>query len=282
MEDATPQTVPDAECYRLMADMPVPRPSPGNDPIADSMWHMLTNFAGLLRRDGLRYVRAKLAAGAPDPLRPMLEMTVMAGFGRAEQINTVITTPEGDSPGLKVDCRAGCSACCHLPVVTTIPEAILVAQEVALSGDEERVAIILDTAAAFAGLGNGPRIKTGRPCPMLSAEKTCTVYRARPIACRSFMAADAGRCHTALANALAGAGDDSMEWHIVPQFVGRAHKAGIRGICKDLGLQDDSVDLVQAVAAILRDPPMVLRWAAGERVFGGFIADAPSAEMGAA
>jgi Fe-S-cluster containining protein len=282
LQDATPQTMPDAECYRLMADMPVPRPAPGNDPIGDSMWHMLTNFAGMLRRDGLRYVRAKLAAGAPNPLQPLLEMTAMAGFRRTEQVNGVITTPEGDSPGLEIDCRAGCSACCHLPVVATIPEAILVAQAVALSGDAERVAIILETAEAFAGLGNGPRIQTGRPCAMLSAEKTCTVYAARPIACRSFMAADAKRCHTALANALSGTGDDSMEWHIVPQFVGRAHKAGIRGICKDLGLQDDSVDLVQGVAAILRDPPMIERWAAGERVFTGFIADAPSAEMGAA
>ncbi len=282
MEDATLQTMPDAECYRLMVDMPVPRPAPGNDPISDSMWQTLTNFAGMLRRDGLRYVRAKLAAGAPHPLLPMLEMTVMAGFRRAEQVNAVITTPEGESPGLKVDCRAGCSACCHLPVVATIPEAILVAQEVARLGDEDRVAIILDTAAAFAGLGNGPRIMTGRPCAMLSAEKTCTVYQARPIACRSFMAADAVRCHTALANALAGSGDDSMEWHIVPQFVGRAHKAGIQGICKDLGLQHASVDLVQGVAAILRDPPMIERWALGEHVFTGFVADAPSAEMGAA
>jgi len=265
-----------------MDDMPVPRPTPGNDPIAESTWHTITNLAGMLRRDGLRYVRAKLAAGVSNPLLPMLEMTVQAGFRRVQQVNAVIAAPEGDSPGLQIDCRAGCSACCHLPVVGTIPEIILVAQAIAAAGDPQRITIILETAEAFAGLGNGPRIKTGRPCAMLSAEKTCVVYAARPIACRCFMAADAVRCHTALYNAIAGTGDDTMEWHLMPQFVGRAYKAGIRGICKDLGLQDDSVDLVQGVAAILRDPSIIERWARGEHVFPAFVADGPSSEMGAA
>jgi hypothetical protein len=53
----------------------------------------------------------------------------------------------------------------------------------------------------------------------------------------------------------------------MPQFYALGDKDAMRGICKDLGLQHDNVDLVQTVAAILRDPTSVVRWAAGERAF---------------
>jgi hypothetical protein len=43
--------------------------------------------------------------------------------------------------------------------------------------------------------------------------------------------------------------------------------AAIRGVCKDLGLQHDWVDLEQTVAALLTDPSKAQRWAAGEAAF---------------
>jgi hypothetical protein len=53
----------------------------------------------------------------------------------------------------------------------------------------------------------------------------------------------------------------------VLQFLCNGEQAATLGICRDLGLQDDIVELTQTVAAILRDPRLVERWAAGERVF---------------
>ena len=51
------------------------------------------------------------------------------------------------------------------------------------------------------------------------------------------------------------------------RFLCGGEQTAIRGICRDLGLQDDMVELTQTVAAIIRDPDPIQRWAAGEHVF---------------
>jgi hypothetical protein len=78
---------------------------------------------------------------------------------------------------------------------------------------------------------------------------------------------DSGRCAAALGQAIAGSGEFKHPVYSKPQLHGFAFLSGLRGICKDLGLQYDLVDLVQTVAAILREPGLVDRWAAGEAVF---------------
>jgi hypothetical protein len=55
--------------------------------------------------------------------------------------------------------------------------------------------------------------------------------------------------------------------YIWPRFFGRALSAALQGLCRDAGVQADSVELSAAVAAIVADPGLVARWAAGEPVF---------------
>jgi Fe-S-cluster containining protein len=244
-----------------LADIPLGGPVEGDAAIGAAVLQLRSDVTVRLQRDGLAYVRQHPSAGPADMLALLLEVTAGAAYPRADQLNATLALP--------VACRAGCSACCHLTVVTTIPEAILVARALADPDHPQRQAV-LEADRTFAGLDLADRLRTGRPCPLLNSDKSCAVYDVRPLACRGFMAPDADRCHRALANAIAGSGDDMITLHALPQFLGRGYKAGLNGLCRDLGLQHDLVELVRTVAAILDDPALVDRWAAGETVFRPF------------
>jgi hypothetical protein len=58
-----------------------------------------------------------------------------------------------------------------------------------------------------------------------------------------------------------------IEIYVVLRFLCGGEQGAIRGICRDLGLQIDIVELTQTVAAIIRDPTLIERWASGEHVF---------------
>ncbi len=169
----------------------------------------------------------------------------------------------------EVQCRAGCSFCCHQNVDVTIPEAILVALQLGDEADPRRTAI-LAAADAFRDLDDDTRIATGKPCPLL-VDHRCSVYNVRPINCRSFTSPDATNCHESMrrleAGEVTGESPLPIEVYVVLRFLCGGEQAAIRGICRDLGLQADIVELTQTVAAIIRDPMLIERWASGEQVF---------------
>lgn len=175
------------------------------------------------------------------------------------------TVAEFAAASAKIQCRSGCTFCCHQNVDVTIPEAILVALRLAKE-PAARAEAVLEAADLFKDLDDEARIATGRPCPMLVDDR-CSVYDIRPVACRSFTSPDAGNCQAALDSVKAGKGVMPAEVYVVLQLLCNGEQSATLGICRDLGLQADIVELTQTVAAILRDPQLVTRWAAGERVF---------------
>jgi hypothetical protein len=86
------------------------------------------------------------------------------------------------------------------------------------------------------------------------------------------MSPDATNCRESMRRIEAGeveAGQAPLpiEVYVVLRFLCGGEQAAIRGICRDLGLQSDIVEMTQTVAAIIRDPNLIARWAAGEHVF---------------
>ena len=132
-------------------------------------------------------------------------------------------------------------------------------------------------ADAFRDLDDDARIMTGKPCPLL-VDHRCSVYHARPINCRSLMSPDATNCHKSMRRIEAGeveAGESPLpiEVYVVLRFLCGGEQAAVRGICRDIGLQADIVELTQTVAAIIRDPNLIGRWAAGQKVFAARCVD---------
>jgi Fe-S-cluster containining protein len=218
--------------------------------------------AAALRGAAMNGAGPAVAVG-PNPWVRLKFMVDVMTTGLLPQADA--TVAEFAAADAKIQCRSGCTFCCHQNVDVTIPEAILVALRLGDEADPRRAAT-LEAAEMFTGLDDEARIATGRPCPMLVSER-CSVYEVRPLACRSFTSPDAANCQTALDSLKGGKGVIRADVYAVLQFLCNGEQAATLGICRDLGLQAAIVDLTQTVAAIIRDPKLIERWAAGEQVF---------------
>jgi hypothetical protein len=226
-------------------------------PVDDELLREIMQHAGVSRGEGLRIARREIAKDRSATLRIILTVLKALSIPRTEEFLASDVVQD-----TKIECSAGCSPCCHQNVEVSIPEAILVSLQVADPTDPRR-ATILETADFFTQMGPNARFFCGHPCPLLVDHK-CSVYENRPLLCRATLSPSAQGCRDALRGKT-----DTLQIYTLPQFVAIADKDALRGICKDIGLQYDNVDLVQTVAAILRDPSTVVRWAQGEKVFKG-------------
>ena len=249
--------------FRSVADIGIRVPKSLPLPIDPELQAMVAKLAGITRGAGIVMAAQEVAAD-PTPagkLRTVLALLKLLVFGRMQQ-----TVDEVVREAPKLGCGAGCAYCCYHSVEATIPEAILVAAQLADPADARRRKV-LDTADRLRGVSESERRRRGIPCPLL-VDNHCSVYEDRPPMCRAMLAADAGQCRASHVSALAGKGDTPIEHFPAAQYFALGDQAGMRGILKDMGLQHDLVELTQAVAAILRDPGIIDRWLAGERVFG--------------
>jgi Fe-S-cluster containining protein len=257
---------------RGIDDVGLPMPKGLPEDVAEPFVEHVVTKAAALRTQAMALAGPDVAVGG-NPwvrLKFMVDIMAMSILPQTEQTVAEFVA-EAD-----VQCRAGCSFCCHQNVDTTIPEAILVALQLGNEADPRRDAV-LAAADAFRDLDDDARIMTGKPCPLL-VDHRCSVYHARPINCRSFMSPDATNCHESMRRIEAGeveAGESPLpiEVYVVLRFLCGGEQAAVRGICRDIGLQADIVELTQTVAAIIRDPNLIGRWAAGQKVFAARCVD---------
>lgn len=246
---------------RGIDDVGLPMPNGMPEEVAEPFIEHVAAKAMALRTQAMALAGPDIAVGGNPWMRLkfMLEIMGASILPQAEQTIAEFTA------AADVQCRTGCSFCCHQNVDVTIPEAILVALQLGNEADPRRDAI-LAAADAFRGLDDDARIATGKPCPLL-VDHRCSVYNVRPITCRSLTSPDAARCQAAMQSLEAGEGPQPIEIYVVLRFLCGGEQGAIRGICRDLGLQADIVELTQTVAAIIREPTLIERWASGETVF---------------
>ncbi len=119
--------------------------------------------------------------------------------GQAAQVHTALAAPLANTtPNAPAACRAGCAACCHLPVGLYFGEALRLRAAL-----EHQPALRAEVASAAAATATLPwRALAGQPCPLLR-NGLCAVHPARPLACRALASSDAAAC----ARGVAGTGD---------------------------------------------------------------------------
>ncbi len=218
--------------------------------------------AGITRGAGIVMAAREIAADPASLLRTVLAVLKLLVFGRAQQ---TIDEVAGAAP--KLGCKSGCAWCCYQSVSATIPEAILVAAHLADPADPRR-AKVRESAARFRGLDESERRRTGAPCALLGEDNRCSVYDDRPLMCRAMMVTESEHCRTAHAAALQGESDAPVDQFVHAQYFILGDQAAMRGILRDMGLQDDVVELTRAVAALLEDPSLIDRWLDRKRIFG--------------
>ena len=166
----------------------------------------------------------------------------------------------------KIACRAGCGACCHVPVSAQAHEVLIAAQHVQTHfSPEELDALITRTAAhraAYAGHPADGRMALRRPCSLLSAG-SCSIYVARPGACRALHSASAAACGINLA-----LGREETDVTI-PGVRGRmvAVMLAIDHAVAEAGFDGHAYDFGSALHEALTSSSPALRWAQREAAF---------------
>ncbi len=167
------------------------------------------------------------------------------------------TAPE--TARASVACRAGCDACCHVPVGVQAHEVLIAAQHVQTYFSPEALEALIVRAeahrAAFAGRTSVQRLELRTPCVLLK-DGNCSIYDARPEACRSHHSHDAQACRTNLES-----GREDLDVYI-PGVRGRmfAVMLAIDQAAVEAGFDGRAYDFGSALHEALTDSLCAVRW----------------------
>lgn len=94
-------------------------------------------------------------------------------------------------------CREGCAFCCHIPVSGRAQEIFLLADFIRSHFSPDAQAALIDRLrqhfAIVSPLSTEAQMVINIPCPLLDGSR-CSVYAARPLACRSYHSLDVSSC----------------------------------------------------------------------------------------
>jgi Fe-S-cluster containining protein len=170
-------------------------------------------------------------------------------------------------PKEPLDCRAGCSYCCHLTVLTDPLTVLRIGRFVAESFDEAArnrlKARIAERQRRHAGLGQKERRERRDPCPLLE-DGRCTVYPVRPLSCRAFNSVDVGACEREI---FEGGKPELVDSWNIPWLAALAVSEGMATGLIEAGYVDGELELTTALAIALEWPNAAERWLAGEPIF---------------
>jgi Fe-S-cluster containining protein len=158
-----------------------------------------------------------------------------------------------------VACRAGCDACCHVPVGVQAHEVLIAAHYVQTHFSPADLDALVGRAAAhreaFAGRSNQERTLLKTPCVLLR-DGSCGIYEARPEACRSHHSHNATACRTNL-----DLGREEIDVY-VPGVRGRmfAIMLAIDQAVAEAGFDGHAYDFGSALHEALTDSLCLVRW----------------------
>lgn len=163
------------------------------------------------------------------------------------------TTHQGE----QLDCKAGCSHCCHVRVEALEPEVFQIAKElknIAPEKLEEIIGRLRNHAATINGISV---FDHHIACPFLEDE-LCSIYPIRPAVCRKAHSFDVESCKSP--------GSE------IPQSLEIALKSealikGTANAYRRIELSTSGHELGQAVLHALTDETAESRWGAGEKIF---------------
>lgn len=96
-----------------------------------------------------------------------------------------------------IHCKKGCSWCCHQPIFSLAYELDYLKSYIQNNFSEQEQKEIRQRATAkndkLKTLKNDSLLNSKHPCPLLK-DGTCTVYEARPVACRIYLSTDVDSC----------------------------------------------------------------------------------------
>jgi len=193
---------------------------------------------------------------------------VVAG-GIKEAYDRALVILEKEIPaGTPLACQAGCTHCCHLPVVTDAMTVLAIAEKIRTWPKAERKKLmdrLREREQKRGSMSETARRLHRAPCPMLVDNK-CSVYEERPLICRAFNSFDASRCERQI---LGGGHPDGIDVYRLPYLIGEVFtEGGTEGLEKaGLNPKDISLDFSKALLIALEAEEPVSDFFAGNPVF---------------
>jgi Fe-S-cluster containining protein len=198
---------------------------------------------------------ADLASG--DPLS-----AVTASFRRHERVQQAALA----ASGRELACKAGCTWCCHFKVDVRADEALALAEHVRTRLDAATRARVLAAAQRNAEtirtLAPAEHLRTNIACCFL-VDGGCSVYAARPLACRNYHATDVRGCITLFEDP----GNLEVPDSFIPELHARGagHREGRQSAVLHAGLDVRAYDLTTAFLEAMGNPATPRRLRQGKR-----------------
>ena len=203
------------------------------------------------------------AAGALAETFEAIGARVAAGFEARLALERAID-PAFARRAAQIECRRGCTYCCHVQVTATPLEAARLASALRAGRRRDLERAVLASGERLVGLDARARLAHKAPCPLL-AEGACSLYEARPLACRALVSVSVRDCERHFA--AGGEALRAMPSLVTPRLVASGFISGEIAALGDLGLAGHLVELTAALALLLGDPTALDRWLGGEDVF---------------
>lgn len=174
-----------------------------------------------------------------------------------------------------VACRAGCGACCSVPVDVQAHEVFFSAEHIQMQFTPTELAGVIERTEAhrqrISRLTSDERSRLLQPCVMLDAGGSCTIYEGRPEICRAHHASDAAVCNASTHPA------DFNRVHI-PALQARMYAVmlGMDEAIEAAGFDDRAYDFGSALHEALTNSLCRVRWLRHEPAFpDSCLADRP-------
>ena len=169
---------------------------------------------------------------------------------------------------VELACERGCHYCCHLRVEIRPHEAFVLAQHIQAKFTpvqrEQAMARIAENLKRLAPLTAEQHIRAGIPCALLE-EGVCSVYEARPAACRKYYSLSVETCRNAFndtAAPLTGQIEDEQV-----RLAGNAVALGYAKGLEEAGCDATLYELHYALHCALTNPKAEKRYRDGKRAF---------------
>lgn len=170
---------------------------------------------------------------------------------------------KGDHRSGPSDCGKGCAGgvCCYRPVTATLPEIVVVADEIAGLPEDQRERLerrVHEIAQATEGMDSAEMFEAHHGCPLLSDDGACCLYDARPLACRMIFVEDRRDCEAADRRP-----EFLLEHDGKAHAIGQGYRMGVQEAFVASGRSVPLRPFVHLLSEVIRRPELAERWAAG-------------------
>ncbi|GET32861.1 hypothetical protein PbJCM13498_17240 [Prolixibacter bellariivorans] len=170
--------------------------------------------------------------------------------------------------GARIDCRLGCSWCCHQQVLVMPAEMLLIVDFIEKNFDKETKGAILrravDKDENVKKLSPEKVLLAKIPCPLLR-DGSCSVYQVRPMACRIYLSSNVDSCFQEFHHPEKP--DIFPELFDFPLHAGRMLNGGLIHYLKEKGISIYENRLEKILRLLLTEPDKGTKWLMGEEDF---------------